>query len=68
MAVCFTRLSAFTGLHVFGALIWLVVVCANARARQVIRRKNYVGLQTCGMYWTFVVAFWPVLYGLVYLY
>jgi hypothetical protein len=25
-------------------------------------------LQVCAMYWTFVVALWPLLYGLVYLY
>jgi hypothetical protein len=25
-------------------------------------------VQTCGMFWTFVVGLWPVLYGLVYLY
>jgi len=25
-------------------------------------------VQTTRMYWTFVVALWPVLYGLVYLY
>jgi len=25
-------------------------------------------VQTARMYWTFVVALWPVLYGLVYLY
>jgi heme/copper-type cytochrome/quinol oxidase subunit 3 len=30
--------------------------------------KNDTGLQICGMYWTFVVGLWPVLYGLVYLY
>lgn len=55
------------GLHVFGALIWLVVVWQKARAGK-YTRQNYVGLQTCGMYWTFVVGLWPVLYGLVYLY
>ena len=26
------------------------------------------GVELCTMYWTFVVALWPVLYGLVYLY
>jgi cytochrome c oxidase subunit 3 len=55
------------GLHVFGALVWLVVVWQKARTGK-YTRQNYVGLQTCGMYWTFVVGLWPVLYGFVYLY
>ncbi|HEX7231598.1 MAG TPA: cytochrome c oxidase subunit 3 [Candidatus Binatia bacterium] len=54
-------------LHVFGALIWLLVVWQKARAGK-YTRQNYVGLQTCSMYWVFVVGLWPVLYGLVYLY
>ncbi len=55
------------GLHVFGALVWLLVVWQKARAGK-YTRQNYVGLQICGMYWTFVVGLWPILYGLVYLY
>jgi cytochrome c oxidase subunit III len=54
-------------LHVFGALIWLLVVWHRARAGK-YTRQNYVGLQTCSMYWVFVVGLWPLLYGLVYLY
>ena len=54
-------------LHVFGALIWLLVVWYKAAAGK-YTRQNYVGLQTCSMYWVFVVALWPLLYGLVYLY
>ena len=63
----FYTIIGFHGLHVFGALIWLAVVCAKAWSGK-YNRKNYVGLQTCAMYWVFVVALWPVLYGLVYLY
>jgi cytochrome c oxidase subunit III len=55
------------GLHVFGALVWLLVVWQKARTGK-YTRQNYVGLQICGMYWTFVVGLWPILYGLVYLY
>jgi cytochrome c oxidase subunit 3 len=55
------------GLHVFGALIWLLVVCRLAGQGR-YTKQSYVGVQTCGMYWTFVVGLWPVLYGLVYLY
>lgn len=63
----FYTIIGFHGLHVFGALIWLTVVCANAW-RGSYSRNNYIGLQTCAMYWVFVVALWPVLYGLVYVY
>ena len=63
----FYTLIGFHALHVFGALIWLLVVLILAR-RGRYSRQNNVGLRTCAMYWTFVVALWPVLYGLVYLY
>lgn len=53
--------------HVCGALIWLAVVWSKAR-RGRYTKESYVGLQICAMYWTFVVALWPLLYGLVYLY
>jgi cytochrome c oxidase subunit III len=63
----FYTLIGFHGLHVFGALIWLLVVLLQAR-RGRFSKERHVGLETCVMYWTFVVALWPVLYGLVYLY
>jgi heme/copper-type cytochrome/quinol oxidase subunit 3 len=63
----FYTLIGFHGAHVLGALIWLSVVWLKARQGQ-YSRKHYTGLQTCGMYWIFVVALWPILYGLVYLY
>lgn len=63
----FYTLIGFHALHVFGALIWLLVVFALAR-RGHYSKNRYVGVQTCAMYWTFVVALWPALYGLVYLY
>jgi heme/copper-type cytochrome/quinol oxidase subunit 3 len=53
--------------HVFGGLVWLLIVCWQAK-RGRFTKRNYVGVQTARMYWTFVVALWPVLYGLVYLY
>lgn len=62
----FYTIIGFHGLHVVGALVWLLVVFTLAR-RGRFTRDRYVGLQTCGMYWTFVVALWPVLYGIVYL-
>ena len=63
----FYTLIGFHGLHVLGALIWLFAVFVQAR-RGRYSKEHYVGLQTCAMYWTFVVALWPILYGLVYLY
>ena len=63
----FYTIIGFHALHVFGALIWLMVVWLKTRYG-VITKQNYVGLQICAMYWVFVVALWPALYGLVYLY
>jgi cytochrome c oxidase subunit III len=62
----FYTLIGFHGLHVEGALIWLLVVFVQAKQGR-FSKERHVGLQTCAMYWTFVVALWPVLYGLVYL-
>lgn len=62
----FYTLIGFHGLHVVGALVWLVIVFGLAKKGH-FSREHHVGLQTCGMYWTFVVALWPVLYGVVYL-
>ena len=62
----FYTLIGFHGLHVVGALIWLLIVFVLAERGQ-FSKERYVGLQTCGLYWTFVVGLWPVLYGLVYL-
>jgi cytochrome c oxidase subunit III len=63
----FYTLIGFHGLHVLGALIWLLSVFMLAKQER-FTREHHVGLQTCSMYWTFVVGLWPVLYGLVYLY
>ena len=63
----FYTLIGFHGAHVLGALAWLIAVWSKARQGKYTGR-NAVRLQTCSMYWIFVVALWPVLYGLVYLY
>ena len=63
----FYTLIGFHALHVLGALIWLAVVFARAIKGR-YSAQHHLGLQTCAMYWTFVVALWPALYGLVYLY
>lgn len=62
----FYTIIGFHALHVFGALIWLIIAWLNARSGK-ITKQNFVGLQICAMYWVFVVALWPALYGLVYL-
>lgn len=63
----FYTLIGFHAVHVVGALIWLLIVLGLARKGR-FTRQQHVGVQTCTMYWIFVVALWPVLYGLVYLY
>ncbi|HUK42701.1 MAG TPA: cytochrome c oxidase subunit 3 [Candidatus Acidoferrales bacterium] len=62
----FYTLIGFHGLHVLGALIWLLIVFSLAKQGR-FSKERHVGLQTCNMYWTFVVGLWPLLYGLVYL-
>lgn len=63
----FYTLIGCHGLHVLGALVWLLVVLVGAR-RGKFTASHHTGVVLCGMYWTFVVGLWPILYGLVYLY
>jgi heme/copper-type cytochrome/quinol oxidase subunit 3 len=63
----FYTLIGCHGLHVLGAVIWLLVVLMLAR-RGCFTASRHTGVALCGMYWSFVVALWPILYGLVYLY
>jgi heme/copper-type cytochrome/quinol oxidase subunit 3 len=53
--------------HVFGAVIWVLIILAMAK-KQLFSSEHCVGVQVCGMYWYFVVALWPMLFGIVYLY
>ena len=62
----FYTLIGCHGLHVLGALCWLLVVLRMARAGRFSVRRH-VAVDLCGMYWAFVVVLWPVLYTLVYL-
>ena len=54
------------GIHVLGALIWLLIVRLGSKGGRVLARSN-IGVELCGMYWYFVVGLWPVLFVLVYL-
>ena len=63
----FYTLIGCHGLHVLGAVVWLGVVLVLAR-RGSFTAERCTGVQLCGIYWTFVVGLWPILYGLVYLY
>lgn len=62
----FYTLIGCHGLHVFGALCWLLVVLTMARNNR-FSAKKHVAVDLCGMYWSFVTVLWPVLYVLVYL-
>ena len=53
--------------HVFGAVIWLLIIFAIAKKHR-FTSERFVGVQVCGIYWYFVVALWPILFGVVYLY
>ncbi len=52
--------------HVFGAVIWLLIVLAMAIAGRFSAERN-TGVEICTIYWIFVVLLWPMLYVLVYL-
>ena len=52
--------------HVLSAVIWLFIVLGMAMAGR-FSADRYIGVDTCTIYWIFVVALWPMLYVLVYL-
>src|SRR5208282_3752580 len=54
------------GLHVAAGVTWLACVSAIAM-RGRYSAKNCAGVELCAMYWYFVCAIWPLLFGLVYL-
>ncbi|MDZ4338769.1 MAG: cytochrome c oxidase subunit 3 [candidate division NC10 bacterium] len=62
----FYTLIGLHGAHVFGAVLWLLIVLAGAWSHR-FSPARHVGVTLCGMYWYFVVGLWPVLYTLVYL-
>lgn len=62
----FYTLIGLHGVHVLGALAWLLITLARARQGRFTPRQH-AGATLCGMYWCFVVGLWPILYLLVYL-
>jgi len=54
------------GLHVAAGVTWLACVCAIAM-RGRYSAKNCASVELCAIYWYFVCAIWPLLFGLVYL-
>ena len=62
----FYTVIAAHGVHVLGGLVVLLGVLWNAR-RGRYAAGDCAAVEACQLYWSFVVAVWPVLYGLVYL-
>ncbi|HXU91782.1 MAG TPA: cytochrome c oxidase subunit 3 [Methylomirabilota bacterium] len=62
----FYSLIGLHGLHVAGALVWLLATTLLA-ARKRFADGRIAPVQACAMYWHFVVALWPVLFVTVYL-
>jgi heme/copper-type cytochrome/quinol oxidase subunit 3 len=60
----FYVIVGFHAIHVLIACIWLVITSVRAIANKF--PKNMVGLETCGIFWYFVVLLWPVIYSLLY--
>lgn len=52
-------------MHVFGAVIWLAIVIGMAMIGR-FSKNNHTAVETCTIYWIYVVALWPILYFLIY--
>lgn len=63
----FYTLIGLHALHVVGAVVWLGVVLAGALLGR-YSAQRYTGVRLIAMYWYFVVALWPLLFGMVYVY
>jgi heme/copper-type cytochrome/quinol oxidase subunit 3 len=58
--------SGMYGAHVTAGVIWLACVVWFAMGGR-YNARNAHGIELCAVYWYFVCAVWPVLFGLVYL-
>ena len=61
----FYTLIGLHGLHVAGALVWLLATTFLA-ARDHFADGRITPVQACAMYWHFVVGLWPALFVAVY--
>jgi heme/copper-type cytochrome/quinol oxidase subunit 3 len=61
----FYTLIALHGLHVLAGLIILIYILNRHNAAGENRKNHAI---TAGLFWFFVVALWPVLYSLIYVY
>ena len=53
-------------LHVFGAVVWLLVVVWLARQGR-FPSHRFIGVEVCAWYWYFVGGLWVLLFALIYL-
>lgn len=51
--------------HVFGAVVWLAIVTVMSITGR-FTSTNHSAVETCTIYWIYVVALWPLLYFMVY--
>jgi cytochrome c oxidase subunit 3 len=63
----FYTLIGVHGLHVLGAVVWLLIVLARAR-RTRFSSANAVAVDLVRIYWFYVGGLWLFLFPLVYLY
>lgn len=61
----FYVIIGFHALHVLIAVVWLSMSTAAAVAQKF--PAKLIHLEVCGLFWYFVVFFWPVIYAVVYL-
>jgi cytochrome c oxidase subunit III len=62
----FYTLIGFHGLHVLGAVVWLLVILAGAAQRR-FSARHHTAVDLATIYWYYVNAVWAVLFPLVYL-
>jgi cytochrome c oxidase subunit 3 len=62
----FYTLIGCHGVHVLGAMVWVLLVLIGAMGNR-FSAQRHLAVQLCGMYWSFVVGLWPILFVLVYL-
>ena len=62
----FYTLIGCHAIHVFSAVMWLLIVLLKLQQKQFTAKKHNA-IKLAGMYWFLVVGLWPVLYALVYL-